>query len=71
MKDTYDDKYSIKEELYGVISLGIEIMIDGKVYSKENLEEGSVLLETGEYMRDFIANDSGKIILIHYDHIYE
>jgi len=71
MRDTYEVKYSIKEELYGVISLGIDIMIDGKVYSKENLEEGSVLLETGEYMRDFISNDCGKIIMIHYEHIYE
>lgn len=71
MKETNDIKYSIKEELYGVISLGIGIMIDGKMYSKENLEEGSVLLEAGQYMRDFTANDCGKIIMIQYDHVYD
>ena len=71
MRDTKDIKYSLKEELYGAISLGIGIMIDGKTYSKENLEEGSVLLEDGHYMRDFTANDGGKIIMIHYDRIYD
>ena len=71
MRNRNDIQYSIKEELYGAISLGIGIMIDGKLYSKENLEEGSVLLEDGQYMRDFTANDCGKIIMIQYDRIYD
>lgn len=57
------------DEIILAQKMGITVCINGTEYPVGKTEELSVMLETGEYMSDYIGDEDGRIIKICYDEI--
>lgn len=57
------------EEIKAAQQIGIKVSVNGVCYSSCQEAELSMVLESGEYMCDYIGDDCGRIIQMNYDKI--
>lgn len=59
----------LKKEMSQAWSLGIETEVEGVKYEKHSRRLDRVLKEDGTYMKEYVANQDGKIIRIAFRHL--
>jgi hypothetical protein len=60
---------TILEEIKEAKRRGISISVNGIPYQWNQKEELLIVLEEATYMKDYIGDESGKIVQIRYDRI--
>lgn len=66
----YDaEKIQLFKELVNYERQGISLWMDNSPSSPVDIVNSGVLQEEGLYMRDYIANEEGVLIEIHFDRI--
>lgn len=66
----YDaEKIQLFKELVNYERQGVSLWMDNSPSSPVDIVNGGVLQEEGLYMRDYIANEEGVLIEIHFDRI--
>lgn len=60
------------EEIKEVYQAGIHVCVNGTCLSSCQAEELSMVFERGgDFMRDYIGDEQGKIVEMHYDEVRE
>ena len=68
-KEREKRRNEMKEELCEGLNLGLQITYHGDIVEFEEINDVLILMEECDYMREFVADDQGKIIQINYDPI--
>ncbi len=55
----------MKEEMILFYEMGLSVIVGKEKLDAKNLDDLSLLLETSNYMKDFIEEE-GKIVSVHY-----
>lgn len=50
---------------------GVKFVLDGRETNLETVAKACVIKERGTYMGDFIGDDTGNLIAIHFDKVEE
>lgn len=56
---------NIKQEMILFYEMGLSVIVGKEKVDENNLDNMSLLLETSNYMKDFVEEE-GKIVSVHY-----
>ncbi|NLZ80690.1 MAG: hypothetical protein GX913_02630 [Clostridiales bacterium] len=59
------------KELKAYSSRSVRLMLEGKRSTPDEIATAYMVLEDGCYMRDYIADDSGKIVELWFEKVLE
>ena len=59
----------LREELYEGMHRGVQIVHNGEPIEAEEFEAVLILMEESDYMREYVADRSGRIIQVNYEQI--
>lgn len=59
------------EELKEYENKGVSIWLEGQKSNPYKVVETCVVREESHYMRDYVSNDAGKLIELHFDKVNE
>lgn len=59
----------LREEIYEGLSCGMQIAHNGEQVEAKELEAVLILMEDSDYMREYVADQNGRIIKINYEQI--
>ncbi len=66
---TKRERKSLHQELKSYRREGIPLLLNGRQTTVKQIEKACQIAETGEYMRDYIQDDQGKIRGLSFDFI--
>ena len=64
-----DQSMSLREELYGETFRGIQILHNGEQIYDNEIEVMLLLMEGNDYMKEYVADENGRIVRINYEQI--
>lgn len=59
------EESGIKQEMILFYEMGLSVIVGKERIDAKNLDDMSLLLETSNYMKDFVEEE-GKIVSVHY-----
>ena len=62
-------KERLHRELQSYYSKGIPLLLNGKKSTVKGIEKACRIAEAGEYMRDYIQDERGKLLGLSFDYI--
>ena len=68
-KMTKKEKQRLHRELQSYYSKGIPLLLNGKKSTVKGIEKACRIAEAGEYMRDYIQDERGKLLGLSFDYI--
>ena len=68
---TKKEKQRLHRELQSYYSKGIPLLLNGKKSTVKGIEKACRVAEAGEYMRDYIQDEQGKLLVLSFDYIGE
>ena len=68
---TKKEKQRLHRELQSYYSKGIPLLLNGKKSTVKGIEKALPVAEAGEYMRDYIQDEQGKLLGLSFDYIGE
>lgn len=64
-----DNYIPLKNELEELAVNGVKLTIDGREESPEYIAKQCIMAEDYNYMRDYVADDAGKIVKVDFNRI--
>ena len=61
----------LKEELKSYRRNGVKLFLDGEPSTPKNIVKACMIAEDGGYMRDYTADEEGRIAKVNFEHIRE
>lgn len=65
------EKEQLRYELEAYSSQGIQLLLNGRKSTPKRIEKAYRIAEEGEYMRDYIQDEKGKIKGLSFDFVKE
>ncbi|MBQ9764766.1 MAG: hypothetical protein IJW18_01050 [Lachnospiraceae bacterium] len=69
-KEKYQRKYLVLlKELQEYKNKSISLVLEGSLSSPKDIANACMVMEEGCYMRDYISNEGGTIVAIHFNRV--
>ena len=68
---TKKEKQRLHRELQTYVRKGIPLLLNGRQTTAKRIEKACQIAETGEYMRDYIQDETGKLNIIDFNFVSE